>query len=798
MSTIYRYIGIDFGTSTSVVCYMDYDKDAKGILTPLYAEPLPLKFDEVYPAVPTAIQLAGKQYDHNKGVYKELADESWGRDALLKLGSHPDLVKQEFKMNLINDDPLKAEEAKMLTKKFYRKLYETYKNQRSHTSGSTIEEYTKVSYPSKWPLDARKFLVDAAREAGFPNVEGIEEPVAAMKYCLNTETEQIKMLKSKGVFVDSVPLSVLLIDMGAGTTDLVVYQYTPLQSGNGNVNVLAVWPRLGDNITFGGREVDEILTKYVEQYIAGNLAEQFNGSNGLIPSHFKLKDICKTWKELIVSPSLQKNNPVNGLPDDLIYLEHMLKSDASNFNLDRDKFCTLLKDYLSTFPTMVENVLRESGPDSGNIDLIVITGGHSQWYFATDILLGKPISGLKNDLHIDKIINEPWRIIKTPYPQQVVAQGLAMIGKTSPIQKTLETIKPTPANPEPPKMDTARAFSNESVLPSQIRMRLVGHTGDVESIAFSPDSRILASGSKDKTIKLWNLEDGKVVHTLIGHTDRIFSLAFSPDGRFLVSVGGTPAASPTPRNRQALTQIATMATTRPGEIKLWDAKTGKLIWSDNKTKGHIKKVQYSSDGKFVAAMGWDLTLKIFEAESGRLIREIRDPNIRDVALSPDNKYMAQSNLFNINLWDIQSGKKIKEIRFRPNQILFANYVIAPLGFSRDGKYLAVGAGDFKTLKIWDTSNWVEQKVIDTGFKFASISYNHNGKLMALKPFFNVIDQSYKSSTGIVNIEQGNCTLANYSSTYASINMVEFSPDGKYIAIAGSTTQGLYNVILILG
>ncbi len=63
----------------------------------------------------------------------------------------------------------------------------------------------------------------------------------------------------------------------------------------------------------------------------------------------------------------------------------------------------------------------------------------------------------------------------------------------------------------------------------------LGHSSDVESVAFSPDGKYLASSSSDETVKLWSVESQKEVTTLQGHTKSVNSIAFSPDGKYLAS-----------------------------------------------------------------------------------------------------------------------------------------------------------------------------------------------------------------------------------------------------------------------
>ena len=69
----------------------------------------------------------------------------------------------------------------------------------------------------------------------------------------------------------------------------------------------------------------------------------------------------------------------------------------------------------------------------------------------------------------------------------------------------------------------------------RLRAILKGHTQAVYSVAFSPDGKTLASGSRDQTIKLWDVQTGKERATLKGHTDPVPSVAYSPDGKTLAS-----------------------------------------------------------------------------------------------------------------------------------------------------------------------------------------------------------------------------------------------------------------------
>jgi hypothetical protein len=131
------------------------------------------------------------------------------------------------------------------------------------------------------------------------------------------------------------------------------------------------------------------------------------------------------------------------------------------------------------------------------------------------------------------------------------------------------------------------------------RNRLEGHSKSVNSVSFSPDGKTLASGSYDKTIKVWNLETGKEIRTLNGHSNTVNSVSFSPDGKTLASGSHDKT------------------------IKLWNLETGKEIRTLNGHSNTVNSVSFSPDGKTLASGSGDNTIKLWnlsELELDPLVR----------------------------------------------------------------------------------------------------------------------------------------------------------------------------------
>src|SRR5262249_3858904 len=89
--------------------------------------------------------------------------------------------------------------------------------------------------------------------------------------------------------------------------------------------------------------------------------------------------------------------------------------------------------------------------------------------------------------------------------------------------------------PGRPRKSQRASAGQTTAITEKLLHTLVGHTADVTAVAFSPNGALLASASTDKTVKLWSVDSGKAVQMLIGHTSSVFAVAFSSNGALLAS-----------------------------------------------------------------------------------------------------------------------------------------------------------------------------------------------------------------------------------------------------------------------
>ena len=276
---IERIIGVDFGTSTSVIRVKRYE-NGKPV-----GSGARLDTQKVFDLVPTVIQeMNGHRY------YGEEALTPKSRNAIIYRG---------FKVDLESTDEEKREQARKLTEEFMAYLAAAYKtdSEGGHLGDSTDKERTIISYPVKWSDATKAFMLAAASKAGFPNVEGMDEAQAAIHAVVVQNQE---MLLSKGYLQENLPATILLIDMGAGTTDLVLCRYTPGKQPKNEI--LTTWPKDG-NILFGGQEVDGLLHDWAAELFEDKTQAEF------VLKRIPLEQF-KAWKETEVAKLLANNETV--------------------------------------------------------------------------------------------------------------------------------------------------------------------------------------------------------------------------------------------------------------------------------------------------------------------------------------------------------------------------------------------------------------------------------------------------------------------------------------------------------
>lgn len=301
------------------------------------------------------------------------------------------------------------------------------------------------------------------------------------------------------------------------------------------------------------------------------------------------------------------------------------------------------------------------------------------------------------------------------------------------------------ADKQPKASDT----SNQPVS-FKLNQTLAGHSDGVMPIAFSPDGRLLASGSMDKTIKLWDVRTGTLKQTLTGHSNGVHSLEFSPDGMTLASGSDDKT------------------------IKLWNAQTGALKLTISGHNSAVHTVAFSPDGSQLASGSTDKTIKVWDVRTGALKQTLtgHGETVKTVAFSPDGKLLASgSDDKTIKLWDVQTGALKQTITGHGSGI----HAIA---FSPDGKTLASGSIDM-TIKLWDAKTGALKQTL-TGHSngIHAIAFSPDGRLLA--------SGSNDKTIKVWDVQSGALkqTLTGHTD---SVMAVAFSPDGKMLA-SGSTDK----------
>ncbi|MFI9246571.1 trypsin-like peptidase domain-containing protein [Streptomyces sp. NPDC053086] len=323
--------------------------------------------------------------------------------------------------------------------------------------------------------------------------------------------------------------------------------------------------------------------------------------------------------------------------------------------------------------------------------------------------------------------------------RQLAAQSETLMG-ANPELASLLAVQAYRTSHTPESMASLR---EASALP--LSRRLTGHTDVVASVVFSPDGHTLASGSFDKTARLWDLATGKTRTTLTGHDKAVESVAFSPDGHTLATAGDDST------------------------VRLWDAATGK---SRTTLVGNVAatSVAFSPDGHTLAIGSSDNTVSLWGVATGKSrILTGHNHAVTSVAFSPDGRTLATGSLdHTARLWDVATGQLRNTITGHSESVL-------SVAFSPDGRTFATASADH-TARLWDVATG-KAGITITGHDEAvtSVAFSPDGRTLATGSLENVAalwDVATGASRAILRGHSG------------WVESVAFSPDGRTLATAG--------------
>lgn len=412
-----RIIGIDFGTSTTVVRVHNVGAGNRIV-------PLAINGQRTIPTI--AFQT------------KDSSEMYYGYDAQAKYDSNVEgTLYKNFKMDLISDDEEKRNQAEGLIQGFLRYVYDQYQSLlNAGTFDPADEVKVYVSHPAKWNSYARTLMKQSVVNARFCKEEDIalkDEPTAAILAVIHEKNVE---LKQAGMLHERRKYKAMMVDMGAGTTDIVLCTYE-VKNGRLVIDDLFTYPSINTPGLCGGREIDDAIISEAERFVIGMQVKPSTSGEKVVN---KLRRRVKKWKELTISGVL-RDGTVLPEPDEITEFRDMLTeygvpvvNGSKRFSISRKYFESFTAEHWKQWAQLLSGAFDEVEESQyaklecpkrpEDVELLIITGGHSKWYIVQEYLLGKKGSINLPSINFAKIRQSPIRLVQSVDPQETVAVGL--------------------------------------------------------------------------------------------------------------------------------------------------------------------------------------------------------------------------------------------------------------------------------------------------------------------------------------------------------------------------------------
>ncbi len=219
-------------------------------------------------------------------------------------------------------------------------------------------------------------------------------------------------------------------------------------------------------------------------------------------------------------------------------------------------------------------------------------------------------------------------------------------------------------------------------------------------LIMSADGKKLASRSDDRVVRVWDAGSGQLLHQL-EDADAVTAFAFAPDGNSLATAGG-------------------------GGIRLWDLATGKPTQQWQAHAGTVPALAFTPDGKTLTSCASDRSARLWEPASGKELRRFEKLGaVVTLAISPDGKTLAVGRRDSVvSLWDIATGRQEKLLEAGDGGRLFG------IAFAPDGKSLALGSRTIT--RLWDIASGKELRQFGHPITDEVTSHN-NDETLAFSP-----------------------------------------------------------------